>query len=176
MEIVKNSGNSVVLLVLDDASYQKAEKEGVNLEELGHKVSTGQQQEQQSPPPVANGAITGVPQPRLCYLVKEEKGYGFSLKTTVGENLRRRDWVGGCVYMYICTPTPIYGSRDRGNHGKQMGGQRGHRNCFSSKKVRSSKMSSKPSLVHFCTADAGHSFLRTTFLMGWRKDKIIKKS
>ncbi|KFO89301.1 Na(+)/H(+) exchange regulatory cofactor NHE-RF3, partial [Buceros rhinoceros silvestris] len=85
VEIVKNSGNSVVLLVLDDASYQKAEKEGVNLEELGQKVSTGQQQEQQSPPAVANGAITAVPQPRLCYLVKEEKGYGFSLKTTVGQ-------------------------------------------------------------------------------------------
>ncbi|XP_052649849.1 Na(+)/H(+) exchange regulatory cofactor NHE-RF3 isoform X2 [Harpia harpyja] len=82
VEIVKNSGNSVVLLVLDDASYQKAEKEGVNLEELGQKVSTGQQQEQQSPLPMANGATTGVPQPRLCYLVKEEKGYGFSLKTT----------------------------------------------------------------------------------------------
>uniref|UniRef100_A0A8C9LET4 PDZ domain-containing protein n=1 Tax=Pavo cristatus TaxID=9049 RepID=A0A8C9LET4_PAVCR len=30
-------------------------------------------------------SITAVPQPRLCYLVKEEKGYGFSLKTTEGE-------------------------------------------------------------------------------------------
>lgn len=91
MEIVKNSGNSVVLLVLDDASYQKAEKEGVNLEELGQNVSTGQQQEQQSPLPMANGATTAVPQPRLCYLVKDEKGYGFSLKTTEGESLGRID-------------------------------------------------------------------------------------
>uniref|UniRef100_A0A8C6NAQ4 Uncharacterized protein n=1 Tax=Melopsittacus undulatus TaxID=13146 RepID=A0A8C6NAQ4_MELUD len=85
VEIVKNSGNSVVLLVLDDASYQKAEKEGLNLEELGQNVLTGQQQEQQSPPSMVNGAITTVPQPRLCYLVKEEKGYGFSLKTTEGQ-------------------------------------------------------------------------------------------
>ncbi|XP_068000810.1 Na(+)/H(+) exchange regulatory cofactor NHE-RF3 [Melanerpes formicivorus] len=85
VELVKNSGNSIVLLVLDDASYQKAEKEGVNLEELGQKVSKRQQQDPQAPPPMANGAITAVPQPRLCCLVKEEKGYGFSLKTTEGQ-------------------------------------------------------------------------------------------
>ncbi|KFO96479.1 Na(+)/H(+) exchange regulatory cofactor NHE-RF3, partial [Calypte anna] len=91
VEIIKNSGNSVVLLVLDDASYEKAEKEGVNLEELGQNLSSGQQQEQQSPPPMANGAITPVPQPWLCYLEKEEKGYGFSLKTTKGKHLGRRD-------------------------------------------------------------------------------------
>ncbi|KFU95599.1 Na(+)/H(+) exchange regulatory cofactor NHE-RF3, partial [Chaetura pelagica] len=85
VEIVKTSGNSVVLLVLDDASYQKAEKEGVNLEDLGQKVSSGQQEEQQSALTLANGAIAADPQPRLCYLVKEEKGYGFSLKTTAGQ-------------------------------------------------------------------------------------------
>ncbi|XP_015735293.1 Na(+)/H(+) exchange regulatory cofactor NHE-RF3 isoform X2 [Coturnix japonica] len=87
VEIVKNSGNSVVFLVLDEASYKKAEKEGANLEELGQKVSKGKKEkkeEKQSTLPMANGAITAVPQPRLCYLVKEEKGYGFSLKTTEG--------------------------------------------------------------------------------------------
>ncbi|NXR90264.1 NHRF3 protein, partial [Hypocryptadius cinnamomeus] len=81
VEMVRNSGNSVVLLVLDDASYEKAQKEGVNLEGLGQKASTGQLQELQCPPSTA----TAVPQPRLCYLVKEETGYGFSLKSTEGQ-------------------------------------------------------------------------------------------
>ncbi|XP_039569177.1 Na(+)/H(+) exchange regulatory cofactor NHE-RF3 isoform X1 [Passer montanus] len=81
VEMVRNSGNSVVLLVLDDASYEKAQKEGVNLEGLGQKASTGQQQELQCLPSTA----TAAPQPRLCYLVKEETGYGFSLKSTEGQ-------------------------------------------------------------------------------------------
>ncbi|NWT31171.1 NHRF3 protein, partial [Cardinalis cardinalis] len=81
VEMVRNSGNSVVLLVLDDASYEKAQKEGVNLEGLGQKTFTSQQQEQQCPPSTA----TAPPQPRLCYLVREETGYGFSLKSTEGQ-------------------------------------------------------------------------------------------
>ncbi|NXA35192.1 NHRF3 protein, partial [Eudromia elegans] len=85
VDIIKKSGNSVVFFVLDEASYQTARKEGVNLEELGQKVSTDQQQEQQSPPLKANGVVTSEPQPRLCYLVKESSGYGFSLKTTEGQ-------------------------------------------------------------------------------------------
>ncbi|NWX86452.1 NHRF3 protein, partial [Nothoprocta ornata] len=85
VEIIKKSGNSVVFFVLDEASYQKARKEGVNLEELGQKVSTELQQEQQSPPLKANGDVASAPQPRLCYLVKESSGYGFSLKTTEGQ-------------------------------------------------------------------------------------------
>ncbi|KFV85319.1 Na(+)/H(+) exchange regulatory cofactor NHE-RF3, partial [Struthio camelus australis] len=88
VEIIKSSGNSVVFLVLDEASYLKARKEGVNLEELGQKASTEQQKEQQEkqfPPLRANGAIAAAPQPRLCYLVKEGNSYGFSLKTTEGQ-------------------------------------------------------------------------------------------
>uniref|UniRef100_A0A8C5T336 PDZ domain containing 1 n=1 Tax=Malurus cyaneus samueli TaxID=2593467 RepID=A0A8C5T336_9PASS len=84
VEIIKSSGNSMVLLVLDDASYQKAQKEGVNLEELGQKAPTGQQQEQHCPLSTANRGTAAIPQPRLCYLVKEETGYGFSLKRQKG--------------------------------------------------------------------------------------------
>ncbi|NWV34758.1 NHRF3 protein, partial [Grantiella picta] len=85
VEIIRSSGNSVVLLVLDDPSYEKALKEGVNLEELGQKASTGQQQEQHCSPSMANRGTAAAPQPRLCYLVKEETGYGFSLKSTGGQ-------------------------------------------------------------------------------------------
>lgn len=93
VEMVRKSGDSVVLLVLDEASYEEAQKEGVNLEELGQKASTGQQQEQQRPPSMANRGTTATPQPRLCYLVREETGYGFSLKSTEGESLERRNWI-----------------------------------------------------------------------------------
>uniref|UniRef100_A0A8C3FHM1 PDZ domain containing 1 n=1 Tax=Chrysemys picta bellii TaxID=8478 RepID=A0A8C3FHM1_CHRPI len=82
VEMVKRSGNSVTVLILDDASYEKAEKEGVNFEELGQKQTTQQQKKQ---PPVTNGVTAPVPQPRLCYLVKERNSYDFSLKTTVGQ-------------------------------------------------------------------------------------------
>uniref|UniRef100_A0A8B9TM14 PDZ domain containing 1 n=1 Tax=Anas platyrhynchos TaxID=8839 RepID=A0A8B9TM14_ANAPL len=80
VEIVKNSGKSVVLLVLDEASYKKAEKEGVNLEDLGQKVSSSRPHH---PWPMEQSLQ--LLQPRLCYLVKEEKGYGFSLKTIEGK-------------------------------------------------------------------------------------------
>uniref|UniRef100_A0A8C8RBQ3 PDZ domain containing 1 n=1 Tax=Pelusios castaneus TaxID=367368 RepID=A0A8C8RBQ3_9SAUR len=83
VEMVRMSGNSVTILVLDEASYEKAEKEGVNFEELGQKQTTQQPQEQ--PPAVTNGVIVPVPRPRLCYLVKEGNSYDFSLKTTIGQ-------------------------------------------------------------------------------------------
>ncbi|XP_074853930.1 Na(+)/H(+) exchange regulatory cofactor NHE-RF3 isoform X2 [Carettochelys insculpta] len=78
VEMIRKSGNSVTILILDEASYEKAEKEGVNLEELGQKQTTQQQKQ----PPVMNGVTAPVPQLRLCYLVKEGHSFDFSLKTT----------------------------------------------------------------------------------------------
>lgn len=159
VEIVKNGGNSVVLLVLDDASYEKAQKEGVNLEELGQKASTGQQQEQQCPPSMANRGTTGAPQPRLCYLVKEETGYGFSLKSTEGESLEKRNWMFICVYLAAGAEATTVNTWGITGTQTVLGYKR---------KVRSSRMSSDPSPVHFCTAHAVQGFLRTRLLMGWK--------
>nr|XP_056714592.1 Na(+)/H(+) exchange regulatory cofactor NHE-RF3 [Euleptes europaea] len=83
-DLVKKNMNSVVFLVLDEKSYEKAQKEKIVLEELGQKS------EAQHPlghlPPATNREPAPVPQPRLCYLTKEGKtSYGFSLKTTAGQ-------------------------------------------------------------------------------------------
>ncbi|XP_019384269.1 PREDICTED: Na(+)/H(+) exchange regulatory cofactor NHE-RF3 [Crocodylus porosus] len=83
-DLIKKSGKSVVLLVLDEASYEKAEQEKLNLEELDKQ--TPQKPHEQLPSPVRNGVGTPAPRPRLCYLVKEGNSYGFSLRTTAGKN------------------------------------------------------------------------------------------
>ncbi|XP_062982843.1 Na(+)/H(+) exchange regulatory cofactor NHE-RF3 [Elgaria multicarinata webbii] len=83
-ELVRKSVNSVVFLVLDDKSYENAQKEGVCLQELGQKSAT--QQHAEHPPLVRNAQSAPVPQLRLCYLVKERNSYGFSLKTSAGQN------------------------------------------------------------------------------------------
>ncbi|XP_066475266.1 Na(+)/H(+) exchange regulatory cofactor NHE-RF3 [Tiliqua scincoides] len=82
-ELVKKSENSVVFLVLDENSYENAQKEGVSFEPLGQKIIA---QDQLEHPPLGspNGAPGLVPQPHLCYLVKKGKSYGFSLKSTSG--------------------------------------------------------------------------------------------
>lgn len=77
--------NSIVFLVLDEESYEKAQKEGTVLEKLGQKSET--QHSLEHPPPAANSELAPDPQPRLCYLTKDGKtSYGFSLKSTAGEN------------------------------------------------------------------------------------------
>ncbi|XP_040854289.1 Na(+)/H(+) exchange regulatory cofactor NHE-RF3 isoform X1 [Ochotona curzoniae] len=84
VDLVRKSGNSVTLLVLDGDSYEDAMKKKVDLKELG------QSQEQprvndEKPGPVMNGSVDTWRQPRLCYLVKEGNSYGFSLTTVQGK-------------------------------------------------------------------------------------------
>uniref|UniRef100_A0A8D2L6M5 PDZ domain containing 1 n=1 Tax=Varanus komodoensis TaxID=61221 RepID=A0A8D2L6M5_VARKO len=81
-ELIRKCVDSVVFLVLDENSYENAQKEGVCFEELGQKLPTQQQAEHHLP--VANGPSVPIPQLRLCYLVKEKNSYGFSLKTITG--------------------------------------------------------------------------------------------
>ncbi|XP_042317078.1 Na(+)/H(+) exchange regulatory cofactor NHE-RF3 isoform X1 [Sceloporus undulatus] len=81
--LIRKSADSVLLLVLDEESYENAHKDGVCFEEL---KKNGQTQEQTHHLPlVTNGVPAPFLQPRLCYLIKEQNSYGFSLKTTAGQ-------------------------------------------------------------------------------------------
>lgn len=84
MDLVRKSGNSVTLLVLDGDSYEKAMKKRVDLKELGQSQKEPGLNDKKLAPVVNEGAETWT-QPRLCYLVKEGSSYGFSLKTVQGE-------------------------------------------------------------------------------------------
>ncbi|XP_059826512.1 Na(+)/H(+) exchange regulatory cofactor NHE-RF3 [Hypanus sabinus] len=77
VELIKKSESSVSLTVLDGASYVSAMKQGVDLLQLGC-VDSGPSQ------PVVNGVSEKTHRPRLCYLLKQERGFGFSLKSIKG--------------------------------------------------------------------------------------------
>uniref|UniRef100_A0A8C9JIT0 PDZ domain containing 1 n=1 Tax=Panthera tigris altaica TaxID=74533 RepID=A0A8C9JIT0_PANTA len=90
VDLVRKSGNSVTLLVLDGDSYEKAMKKRVDLKELGQSRKEPSLNDKKLLPVVKEGAETWT-QPRLCYLVKEGSSYGFSLKTVQGQVVKDID-------------------------------------------------------------------------------------
>uniref|UniRef100_A0A8D1IC66 PDZ domain containing 1 n=2 Tax=Sus scrofa TaxID=9823 RepID=A0A8D1IC66_PIG len=89
VDLVRKSGNSVTLLVLDGDSYEKAMKKQVDLKELGQSQESSLNDKKL--PSVMNGGAQTWTQPRLCYLVKEGSSYGFSLKTVQGQIVKDID-------------------------------------------------------------------------------------
>uniref|UniRef100_A0A8C6Y909 PDZ domain containing 1 n=1 Tax=Naja naja TaxID=35670 RepID=A0A8C6Y909_NAJNA len=73
-DLIRKSVTPVLFLVLDDHSYESALKEGISLEELAEKSPNQEQTEE--PQLVQSGELGSVPQPRLCYLIKEKNSYG----------------------------------------------------------------------------------------------------
>uniref|UniRef100_A0A8C7BYL0 PDZ domain containing 1 n=1 Tax=Neovison vison TaxID=452646 RepID=A0A8C7BYL0_NEOVI len=90
VDLVRKSGNSVTLLVLDGNSYEKAMKKQVDLKELSQSQKEPSLNDKKLPSVVNQGAQTWT-QPRLCYLVKEGNSYGFSLKTVQGQVIKDID-------------------------------------------------------------------------------------
>lgn len=70
--MVRNSGSSVILHVLDQHSYKQAKAGGTNLSDPQSH-------------PTMNGTVRTDPKLKLCFLEKAKSGYGFSLKSKQGE-------------------------------------------------------------------------------------------
>ncbi|XP_036401744.1 Na(+)/H(+) exchange regulatory cofactor NHE-RF3-like [Megalops cyprinoides] len=73
VKLVRDSGMSVTLHVLDPASYKQAKASRVDLSQPAQAQ------------PTMNGVAGSPPKPKLCFLEKAKSGYGFSLKSTQGE-------------------------------------------------------------------------------------------
>ncbi|KAM8975352.1 Na(+)/H(+) exchange regulatory cofactor NHE-RF3 [Pelodytes ibericus] len=82
VELIKNSGNSVTLLVLDEVSYENAKKKGEDLSKLSQNSQPAKPSEVSQPPKATPNTDSG-PKPRICYLVKDGS-YGFSLNSAKG--------------------------------------------------------------------------------------------
>ncbi|KAJ8253184.1 hypothetical protein GJAV_G00210040 [Gymnothorax javanicus] len=77
VNMVKSSGNTVTFHILDKSSYKQAKAAGVDLSNPHPRPAQAL--------PVMNGVAGLTPKPRLCFLVKAQSGYGFSLKTAQAE-------------------------------------------------------------------------------------------
>uniref|UniRef100_A0A8C5LML9 PDZ domain containing 1 n=1 Tax=Leptobrachium leishanense TaxID=445787 RepID=A0A8C5LML9_9ANUR len=109
VDLIKKSGSSVTLLVLDQASYDILKKKGEDMSKLSktsgqpakqpganpsEKQDSSPPAKQDASPPAKQDAIPpakqevtsadSTPKPRICYMVKEGGSYGFSLKSRSG--------------------------------------------------------------------------------------------
>nr|DBA34555.1 TPA: hypothetical protein GDO54_002105 [Pyxicephalus adspersus] len=82
VELIKANGNSVTLSILDKDSYIKAKKDGVDLSDSKPPTKEVNQQPTNNSSTTVNESST--PKPRLCYLVKDNGSFGFSLKCIKG--------------------------------------------------------------------------------------------
>ncbi|XP_061089962.1 Na(+)/H(+) exchange regulatory cofactor NHE-RF3 [Conger conger] len=83
--MVRNSGSSVILHVLDKHSYKQSKASGANLSEPQSR-------------PTMNGTARTDPKPKLCFLEKAKSGYGFSLKSKNGEE---------GIFIFNVTPSGV---------------------------------------------------------------------
>ncbi|XP_058249289.1 Na(+)/H(+) exchange regulatory cofactor NHE-RF3 [Hemibagrus wyckioides] len=76
-DLVRKSGLTVTFHVLGDEAYRHAKSNGINLAEP--QLPSAQSQ------PTMNGVSAPGPKLKLCFLQKSSSGFGFSLKSSKGE-------------------------------------------------------------------------------------------